>query len=117
MATLSIDYAQKLRAIRKSEKLTQRVFADLANLSLNTVRGYEAGQKPARSEVMEKVLQVDRFQKYTMWLLHDVVTPQTGQIAPELSHIGSDGSEAAKRTGKMVVGSDVKSSRSVRKAG
>lgn len=66
---------------------------------------------------MEKVLQVELFEKYTMWLLHGKIAPLAGQIAPELSHIGSDGSEAAKRTGKMVVGPDVKSSRSVQKAG
>ncbi|WP_334473742.1 helix-turn-helix domain-containing protein [Arsenophonus sp. PmNCSU2021_1] len=71
MAILSIDYAQKLRAIRKIEKLTQREFAELTDLSLSTVRCYESGQKPARAEVMEKVLQVDKFRQYTAWLLYD----------------------------------------------
>lgn len=117
MKILSIDYAQKLRAIRKAEKLTQLQFSQLVGLSLSTVRSYETGHQRARAEVMEKVLHVELFEKYTMWLMHGKIAPIAGQIAPELSHIGSDGSEAAKLTGKMVVGSDVKSSRFVRKAG
>ncbi|CAJ0999656.1 hypothetical protein SODG_002027 [Sodalis praecaptivus] len=117
MNIISRDYGKKLRAIRKSEGLTQRQFAELSGLSLNTVRAYEVGQQPARSEVMVRVVQVDMFKKYTMWLIHDEVEIDSGQIAPELSHIGSDGLEVDKPTEKTVVGSDVRSSRSVRKTG
>ncbi|WP_406706086.1 helix-turn-helix domain-containing protein [Sodalis sp.] len=117
MITLSTDYAKKLRAIRKSEKLTQQQFSKLVGVPLNTIKNYESGQKTARSEIMERVLKVKIFKKYTMWLLHDEVLPEAGQIQPALSHSGSDGMEVGKPTEKMVVGSDVKSSRSVRKTG
>ncbi|WP_193162907.1 helix-turn-helix domain-containing protein [Enterobacter ludwigii] len=70
MVNLSINYAPKLRAIRKAEKLTQKLFAELAGVSISAVRGYESGHKLARSEVMERVLMVPQFQKYTLWLLH-----------------------------------------------
>lgn len=70
MTHLSINYAAKLRAIRKAEVLTQKNFAELAGLSLSTVRGYESGHRLARSEIMEKALRVPQFQKYTLWLLH-----------------------------------------------
>ncbi|MBT9432632.1 helix-turn-helix transcriptional regulator [Candidatus Sodalis endolongispinus] len=117
MNILSIDYGKKLRAIRKSEDLTQRQFAELAGLSLNTVRAYEIGQQPARSEVMVRVIQVNIFKKYTMWLIHDEIAPTAGQIAPALTHCGIDGEEAQKRTRKTVEDSDVKSSRYDQKAG
>ncbi|WP_250552416.1 DNA-binding transcriptional regulator, partial [Escherichia coli] len=43
MVILSIDYAKKLRQIRKAEGLTQKQFADITGLSLATIRNYESG--------------------------------------------------------------------------
>lgn len=62
MVILSIDYAKKLRQIRKAEGLTQKQFADITGLSLATIRNYESGQKNARAKIVEAVLQVDRFE-------------------------------------------------------
>ncbi|EBX9425279.1 XRE family transcriptional regulator [Salmonella enterica subsp. enterica serovar Mikawasima] len=90
MSISSRDYSQKLRKVRKAEGLTQKEFADLAGLSLSTIRNYESGQKTARAEIMESVLQVQRFEKYTMWILHDKTFPQAGQIAPALSLDGAE---------------------------
>ncbi len=69
MVILSIDYAKKLRQIRKAEGLTQKQFADITGLSLATIRNYESGQKNARAKIVEAVLQVDRFEKYMLWLI------------------------------------------------
>ncbi|OIN15956.1 transcriptional regulator, partial [Salmonella enterica subsp. enterica serovar Sarajane] len=90
MSILSRDYSQKLRMVRKAEGLTQKEFADLTGLSLSTIRNYESGQKTARAEIMESALQVQRFEKYTMWILHDKTFPQAGQIAPVLSLDGTE---------------------------
>lgn len=93
MITLSIDYAKKLRQIRKAEGLTQKQFADITGLSLAAIRNYESGQKSARAKIVETVLQVDRFEKYMLWLLKDKTLPAAGQIAPALSLDGSIQSE------------------------
>ncbi len=85
MVILSIDYAKKLRQIRKAEGLTQKQFADITGLSLATIRNYESGQKNARAKIVEAVLQVDRFEKYMLWLIKDKTLPVAGQIAPALS--------------------------------
>ncbi|HBE5192569.1 TPA: helix-turn-helix transcriptional regulator [Escherichia coli] len=95
MMNMSIDYSQKLRAIRKSENLTQAKFAEIIGISLGAVSNYESGFRPARIEIVEKVILVSQFEKYTMWLLHGKTFPQAGQIAPALSLDGSGGSEAA----------------------
>ncbi|POZ17018.1 XRE family transcriptional regulator [Lelliottia aquatilis] len=106
MGTLSIDYAKKLLLIRKAEGLTQAKFAEITNLSVSTIKGYETGQRPARAEVMEKVLRVDEFQKYTLWLIHDKAVPAAGQIAPVSDVIDSESqnvdsfSDSAKKQSK-----------------
>ncbi|EDU7782773.1 helix-turn-helix transcriptional regulator [Salmonella enterica subsp. enterica serovar Oranienburg] len=113
MSISSRDYSQKLRKVRKAEGLTQKEFADLTGLSLSTIRNYESGQKTARAEIMESVLQVQRFEKYTMWILHDKTFPQAGQIAPALSldgRVQSEGDQVSTETPQ-------KSSRSRRNAG
>lgn len=91
MLTLSIDYAKKLKAIRNAEKLTQTQFSDLTGLSLGFVKQYESGHRLARAEAMEAVLMVERFKKYTMWLMHNETLPTAGQIAPALSLDGAEG--------------------------
>ncbi|WP_164095110.1 helix-turn-helix domain-containing protein [Serratia marcescens] len=88
MVILSIDYAQKLRAIRKAEKLTQKKFSDITGLALGTVRKYESGHQSARAEIMEKVLQVDLFEKYTLWLIHGKTSEAAGQIAAPIDEPG-----------------------------
>ncbi|WP_341532842.1 helix-turn-helix transcriptional regulator [Sodalis glossinidius] len=117
ISILSIDYSRKLCAIRKAEKLTQKQFSEMTQLALSTVRNYESGHKPAMAEIMEKILQVEMFEKYSMWLTINKTAPEAGQIEPALSHDGSDGMEVGKPTEKTVVGSDVRSSCYVRKTG
>ncbi len=100
MTTFSRDYSQKLRIIRKAEGLTQQKFAEITGLAVGTIKRYETRQQTARAEVMEKVLQAPEFRKYTMWLMHDEIAPETGQIEPALAHSGTDGGEAQKPTKK-----------------
>lgn len=85
MVNMSRDYAKKLKAIRNAEKLTQAQFSQVTGVSVGTIGNYESGYKPARIEVVEKVIQVERFEKYTMWILHDKTFPAAGQVAPALS--------------------------------
>ncbi|HGJ5865889.1 helix-turn-helix transcriptional regulator [Arsenophonus nasoniae] len=84
MTTLSRNYSQKLKIIRKAEGLTQLQFAKITGLSLGTVKRYEVHLQTARAEIMEKVLLAPEFRKYTMWLLHDETAPSIGQISPIL---------------------------------
>ncbi|WP_193162906.1 helix-turn-helix domain-containing protein [Enterobacter ludwigii] len=93
VAVQLLDYSQKLRAIRKTEKLTQKQFSELTGLSSGTVRNYETGVTQARAEVMEKVLQVDLFEKYTLWLIHGKTVPAAGQIAPAVDVIDPESKE------------------------
>lgn len=102
MSTMSRNYAEKLRLIRKAEGLTQKAFAEQTGLALSTVKSYEAGQQSARSEVVERVISVSYFEKYTLWLMTDKTAPIAGQVSPSLSPDGHDNTtspRSAQKTG------------------
>ncbi|MGQ5792576.1 helix-turn-helix domain-containing protein [Serratia marcescens] len=88
--TSSRDFSEKLRLIRIAEGLTQRQFVDLVGIGLGTVKNYETHQTIAGGVVVERVLNVPRFQKYTLWLMTDKTAPAAGQISPPLSPDGQD---------------------------
>ncbi|WP_414483619.1 helix-turn-helix domain-containing protein [Serratia marcescens] len=88
--TSSRDFSEKLRLIRIAEGLTQRQFIDLVGIGLGTVKNYETHQTIAGGVVVERVLNVPRFQKYTLWLMTDKTAPAAGQISPPLSPDGQD---------------------------
>ncbi|MCH5495761.1 helix-turn-helix transcriptional regulator [Salmonella enterica subsp. diarizonae serovar 16:z10:e,n,x,z15] len=93
MSTLSIDFSSKLKAMRKTEKMTQQRFSDITGIALSTIKKYESGNQPARADIAVRVTQCNLFKKYTMWLLHDEPVPGVGQISPALSLDGSNHSE------------------------
>ncbi|EAY0820144.1 helix-turn-helix domain-containing protein [Salmonella enterica] len=99
---MSRDYAEKLRQIRKAEGLTQKNFAELTGVAIGTVKKYESGHQSARAEIVERAVGVQRFEKYTLWLMTGKIAPAAGQVAPSLSPDGQD---------------DEKSSHSAQKAG
>ncbi|EAU6105656.1 helix-turn-helix transcriptional regulator [Salmonella enterica] len=113
MTMSSIDYSKKLRQIREAEGLTQKQFAELTGLAVSTVRSYEGVGQTARAAIVEKVIQVDRFEKYMFWLMKDKTLPSAGQIAPALSLDGSIQSEA----NQVSIETPQKSPRSRRNAG
>lgn len=93
-APKSSDRGKKLRAIRKAEKLTQQQFSDLTGISLATIKNYERGRFEVGLKVVDAVLEIDRLEKYMMWLMKGKTNPGLGQIAPPLSLDGSGYSEA-----------------------
>ncbi|POZ17017.1 XRE family transcriptional regulator [Lelliottia aquatilis] len=85
MNSQPIDYAPRLAAIRKAEGFSRRDFSMLADLSVDSIRNYESGKSLARVDIVERVVRVEPFKKYTLWLLHDRPNLMAGQIVPALS--------------------------------
>lgn len=98
---MSRDYAEKLRQIRKAEGITQKVFAELTGLAIGTIKSYEAGHQSARSEIVERVISVSQFEKYTLWLMTDKTAPIAGQVSPSLSPDGQDNTTSSRSTRKI----------------
>ncbi|KAB7715729.1 helix-turn-helix domain-containing protein [Plesiomonas shigelloides] len=82
---MSRDYSKKLTALRKAEGLTQKQFSELTGVSLGTIKNYESGHNVGGVGTVEHVVNVERFRKYTLWLMTDTIAPDAGQIAPSLS--------------------------------
>ncbi|WP_134333629.1 DNA-binding transcriptional regulator [Pseudomonas sp. LAIL14HWK12:I2] len=78
-----MDLAEKLKAIRRSEGLTQSEFCALVGLSISTYKKYEASMFEMGFGALSSVVNHPRFRKYTLWLMIDEVAPECGQIRPE----------------------------------
>ncbi len=89
-----MNLAQKLRAIRKAEGLTQAKFCEISGIALGTVKNYEGGHQEPGINVVMQVTHSKQFEKYTLWLMTDKTAPQAGQIAPALAHIGQESTES-----------------------
>ncbi|HDC8737111.1 TPA: helix-turn-helix transcriptional regulator [Escherichia coli] len=98
---MSRNYAEKLRQIRKAEGLTQKDFSELTGVALGTIKKYETGHQPARAEVLESVIEVHMFEKYTLWLMTDKTAPIAGQVSPSLSPDRQDNITSSRSTRKI----------------
>ena len=85
---------EKLKAIRKAEGLTQAKFSEISGIALGTVKNYESGHKDPGLSIVMRVTNTPLFKKYTLWLMTGDTSPQAGQIAPALAHIGQKPTES-----------------------
>jgi len=77
-----MDFADKLKAIRGREGLTQKEFGDLVGISVNTMKKYESSAFEMGYGALTKVLQHPRFTKYTLWLMTGTTATECGQVSP-----------------------------------
>lgn len=87
------DYGRKLREIRNAEGLTQQSFSNLIGVGISTVKNYESGQKRAGLTIIDRLLRIEKLQKYTLWLMIGKTSEPAGQISPALSHSGPEKTE------------------------
>ena len=81
---------EKLVLIRKSEYLSRQQLADLTGIPYGTLSYYESGRSTPPTDVMMKILKMPQFMKYTLWFMTDQISPESGHIAPALSHFGQE---------------------------
>ncbi|EAY5299871.1 helix-turn-helix transcriptional regulator [Salmonella enterica] len=97
-----MNLAQKLRAIRKAEGLTQSKFCEISGIALGTLKNYEGGHQEPGIQVIMQVTNTEHFEKYTLWLMTDKTAPEAGQISPAVAHSGQDettSSPSGRKTG------------------
>lgn len=77
-----MEFAAKLKAMRKAEGMTQTEFCELLDFSISTYKKYEASMFEMGYGALTKVLQHPQFKKYTLWLMTDETAPACGQVSP-----------------------------------
>ncbi|MCT2387322.1 helix-turn-helix domain-containing protein [Erwinia pyrifoliae] len=85
-----MNFAEKIKAIRAAEGLSQAKFCQIIDLSISTLKKYESsGFEPGGSALM-KITRHPQFEKYTLWLMTDKTAEASGQISPALSPDGQN---------------------------
>lgn len=75
--------AEKLKAIRIKEGLTQSELCEATGLSLSSYKKYELALRTEVSSVaLLKITNHERFKRYTLWLMTGDVAPTCGQVSP-----------------------------------
>lgn len=78
-----MELADKLKAIRQKEGLTQSQFCDATGISLSSYKKYELGLRLEISSIaLMKITTHPRFTKYTLWLMTGHTALESGQISP-----------------------------------
>lgn len=78
-----MDLAQKLKAIRVKEGLTQSELCEATGLSLSSYKKYELALRTEVSSVaLVKITSHERFKKYALWLVTGDTAPACGQVSP-----------------------------------
>ncbi|WGL95095.1 helix-turn-helix domain-containing protein [Arsenophonus nasoniae] len=91
---MSSDRGKKLKAIREAEGYSQAKFAELTGINVGVIKNYEYGRQKAGISVIDRILETNDFEKYTLWLMTGKTNETVGQIAPSLSPDGQENTES-----------------------
>ena len=76
------ELCEKVRAIRKSENLSQSQFSELTGISISTIKKYETGRIEPGGVTLLRITSHAAFKKYTLWLMTGDIHESSGQIRP-----------------------------------
>ncbi|WP_152227863.1 helix-turn-helix domain-containing protein [Pseudomonas sp. SCB32] len=75
--------ADRLKAVRTREKVTQAVLCEEVGLSISTLKKYESNLRIEISLVsLQKIVAHPRYRKYALWLLTGDVSALSEQVSP-----------------------------------
>lgn len=75
--------AERLKAVRARERVTQAVLCSEVGLSLSNLKKYEADLRREVSLLsIQKIASHPRYRKYALWILTGDVTDAPEQISP-----------------------------------
>jgi len=95
---LSNTIEQKLLAVRKAERLTQKTLSELTGISLGTIKNYERGFNSVGLQTVELILRLPSMEKYALWIMTDKTAPAAGQVCPALSPDGPGDTSGRRKT-------------------
>ncbi|WP_338511354.1 helix-turn-helix transcriptional regulator [Erwinia aphidicola] len=99
---MSTSLGKKIRELRDSEGLTREEFSNLTGVAAATLKQYESGRRESiSSEILLKITQHPRFQKYALWLMTDTTSEAAGQVSPALSPDGQNSTSNSQKGQKV----------------
>ncbi|MGF7446181.1 helix-turn-helix domain-containing protein [Klebsiella michiganensis] len=88
---MNLPISERLKLMRESERITSRnEAAEIIGIPHNALWRYETVESIPKGDVMMKILNTPRFEKYALWFMTGKIAPESGQIAPALAHFGQD---------------------------
>ena len=88
---MNLPISERLKLMRESERITSRnEAAEIIGIPHNALWRYETGESIPKGDVMMKIFNTPRFEKYALWFMTGKIAPESGQIAPALAHFGQD---------------------------
>lgn len=84
-AGVNVEFKDKLKAIIKEERLSQREFSEITDISTSSLEKYLSGRQEPKTSTTIKIVSNVMFEKYTLWLMTGKVNPEAGQVCPAFS--------------------------------
>lgn len=82
---MKISIGERLLLMRESERLSSRPeVAEMLGIPTNALWRYETGKTMPDVDVVTKILNHPKFEKYALWFITGKTAPESGQIAPAL---------------------------------
>ncbi|MES4611022.1 MAG: helix-turn-helix domain-containing protein [Ewingella sp.] len=98
---MSTSLGKKIRDVREAEGLSRQEFAELTGVAEGAQKFYETDRRAVGSEMLLKITQHPRFEKYTLWLMTDKTMESAGQISPALSPDGQNNTSSRQNDQKV----------------
>ncbi len=77
---MSTTIGEKIRDLRKIEKLSQQQLADIIGVTKGTIYTWENGKNEPTTKALRKLTEHDRFKQYAAWLVTDDETVQEAPV-------------------------------------
>lgn len=82
---MKISIGERLLLMRESERLSSRPeVAEMLGIPTNALWRYETGKTMPDVDVVTKILNHPKFEKYALWFITGKTAPESGQVAPAL---------------------------------
>lgn len=82
---MKISIGERLLLMRESERLSSRPeVAEMLGIPTNALWRYETGKTMPDVDIVTKILNHPKFEKYALWFITGKIAPESGQIAPAL---------------------------------
>lgn len=82
-----MDIGEKIKKLREAEGIPQFEFCVMTGVNIATLRNSEQGRRVINSKDLLKITQHPRLQKYALWLMTDLIAPESGQISPHVEEL------------------------------